>query len=178
MELQHASAVGSAASAQEAWKELQDAYQTKSVAKRLQLTRELTALAKHPTESVSAYVGRARDLRDRLVTTGSAVADDQLVMSILAGLPAEYRMIVTVLEGSGKIVQRDVIAKLLTFESSNLASVPEMAQGGQPERAFFSGRRQTPMAGGRGKKKKRRHPYLLVLWPAWARAGAVPQAAN
>ena len=47
---------------------------------------------------MSKYVARATNIRDQLVSAGHSVGDDEVVLSVLAGLPSEFDTMVTILE--------------------------------------------------------------------------------
>ena len=111
------STLDEAETAKAAWETLKKVYEARSNARKLQLKRELNALKKDAAETVTAYVTRAKDLRIQLASTGYEVKDEEVVLSLLAGLPTEYDMIVTVLESSdGKLVLNDLLPKLLPVE--------------------------------------------------------------
>jgi len=56
-------------------------------------------------------------LRDELAMLGNPVDDNTLALRVLAGLPADYGMLRTVLENKDtKLVMSDVTAKLLQVE--------------------------------------------------------------
>ena len=70
------------------------------MARRLQLKRTLNSLRKEPNEELSKYVARAKDIRDQLAAAGWSPDDQEVTLSILAGLPSEYDTLVTVLMAS------------------------------------------------------------------------------
>jgi hypothetical protein len=103
--------------AREAWDTLAKIYKAKSNAMKLQLKRELNALKKDAAEPLTMYVGRAKNLRDQLKAAGSDIKDEEVALSLLAGLPSEYETIVTVLEASdGKLDLDNMLSKLLPVE--------------------------------------------------------------
>ena len=111
------STLDEAETAKAAWDTLKKVYEASSNARKLQLKRELNTLKKDAAETVTAYVTRAKDLRNQLATTGYEVKDEEVVLSVLTGLPSEYETIVTILESSdGKLVLNDLLPKLLTVE--------------------------------------------------------------
>lgn len=113
----HLGTVRRAKSAKEAWDALAGVYQAKSNAKRLQLKRELNALVKGRGEPLTRYLTRATDIRDQLLAAGYEVKDEEIVMSLVAGLPKEFDNVVAVLEYSDKPLKLDeILAKLLLAE--------------------------------------------------------------
>lgn len=128
--------------AQEAWDLLESTFKSKSLAKRLQLKRELNSLQLVPSESLTKYVARAKTIRGQLVAAGYSVSDDEVVLCVLAGLPAPYDAAVTMLEGSDKALSVDeVLAKLLPVEQR----VAQADERSNEAKALFAGGR-----GGRG----------------------------
>ena len=86
-------------------------------------------------EPLTKYVGRATDLRDKLAAAGFEVKDEEVVLSILAGLPKEYETVVAVLELSDATLKLDdLLPKLLQAEQR----MPRGEKG--PEAAYFSRR--------------------------------------
>ena len=82
----------------EAWKQLESTFKSKSVARKLQLKRELQTLKMKGDESVTLYVTRARDIWQELKSTGEKITDQELAWSVLTGLPSSFDTLVTVLE--------------------------------------------------------------------------------
>ena len=68
-------------------------------------------------EGLTQYVARAKDIRDQLITAGYEVREDEVTLSVLAGLPKEYEMVITVLESSDEMPGLDeVLPKLMHVE--------------------------------------------------------------
>lgn len=103
--------------AREAWQQLESVYQAKSNARKLQLRKELTQLKKGGDEPLTKYVARAKDIQAQLLAAGHTVADQDLIFSVMAGLPSAYDTIVTVLEsGDGELALDHIVPKLLQVE--------------------------------------------------------------
>ena len=86
--------------AKQAWNVLEDTFKTKTKARRLQLVRDLHGLRKSPKETLAAYFGRVRLLRDHIVQAGEEVKEDHIVCALLAGLPEVFDMVVAILTSS------------------------------------------------------------------------------
>ena len=109
--------VSKAKTAKEAWAALAAVSKAKSNAKRLRLKGQLTALVKEGGEPLTKYVHRATDKQDQLLAADYKVSDEEVVMSVLAGLPKEYDTVVAVLELSDSaLMLDDLLAKLLQAE--------------------------------------------------------------
>ena len=136
----HLGTVANAKSAKEAWMSLENIYQAKSNARRLWLKRELNSLRKVANEPLTKYVARAVDIRSQLAAAGHDIKEDEVVMSVLAGLPAEYNVVVAVLETSNDALKLDdVLAKLLPVEQRAQAS-----EATSDSKAFFSSKPSKP----------------------------------
>lgn len=135
----HLTTIASCETAKQAWDALESVYQAKSVARRLQLKRALNSLRKQPDEELTKYVARAKDIRDQLAAAGWSPDDQEVTLSILAGLPSEYDTLVTVLEsGDVKLDPDSVLAKLLTVEQR---AASEKLAAGDSTSAYVSRQR-------------------------------------
>lgn len=94
----HLSTIDKCSTAKEAWETLASIYKAKSIAKVLQLKRELNSLKKETSEPITKYIARAKNIRDQLHAAGHKVDDEDVVLSALAGLPTEYNTLVSILE--------------------------------------------------------------------------------
>jgi len=113
----HLPAMCACANAKEAWETLEELYRTSSRAQILRLKQQLNSLSMDDSEQVTQYVSRAMGIRDQLVAAGSSVDEDDVVMAVLAGLPADYKMIATVLENAeDELTLSEVQAKLILTE--------------------------------------------------------------
>lgn len=113
----HLQQVMACSSAKEAWEMLKKVYEAKSNARKLMLRQELTQLKMGPAEPITKYVGRAKDIQNKLRATGYVVADQDLAFSVMAGLPPAFNMISTVLMNSEKELHLDdMLPKLLQAE--------------------------------------------------------------
>lgn len=117
---QHLSTVDAADNASEAWNALENIFQQRSTARRLKLKRQLNSLKKLPSESISKYVARAKELRSDLRKIGEDVSEDSLCCSVLSGLPTQYDTIVEILEALNQgLTLEDVVPKLINVEEKN-----------------------------------------------------------
>lgn len=114
----HLAALERCTTAKEAWNSLEATYQAKSNARKRQLRKELTQLKMGPTEPLSKYVARAKEIQNQLRATGYEVADQEVAWALLAGLPPAYDTVVTVLETSTDkdMSLDDILPKLMSVE--------------------------------------------------------------
>jgi hypothetical protein len=115
----HLSLVENAKTAKDAWDLLKDAFKARIKARRLQLSRELHALRKSPKESLTQYFGRVRRLHDELTQAGEKLDEDNVVCSLLAGLPDRYNMVAAILNSSASPLKLDdAFKQLLAVEQA------------------------------------------------------------
>uniref|UniRef100_A0A2N9FAD2 Uncharacterized protein n=1 Tax=Fagus sylvatica TaxID=28930 RepID=A0A2N9FAD2_FAGSY len=76
-------------SAQEVWKTLEQRFTSTSRANVLNLKIELHNLKKG-SESISSYLQKVKNTRDKLVAVGTLIDNEELLHIILKGLPREY----------------------------------------------------------------------------------------
>jgi len=113
----HPNTVTSVDTAKEAWDALKVMFEARDNAQLLRLMDELSSLKKGGDENIIKFASRAEMLRDELAMLGNPVDDNTLALRVLAGLPADYGMLRTVLENKDtKLVMSDVTAKLLQVE--------------------------------------------------------------
>jgi hypothetical protein len=97
---------------------LETLFNRKSAARRMQLRREMSSLAKDPSESMTAYVARASGIRREINASGTAFSEEELVEAMLAGLPREYGNTVEAISiGSITLTLDTVMPKLIDAES-------------------------------------------------------------
>lgn len=149
----HLTTVGKCETAKEAWDILQSTYKAKSNARRLQLRRDLNSLKKDPKEPLTKYIARAKEIWNDLLAIGHEVPATEVAWTVLAGLPKEYEMVVTVLETSSEeLTLEDILPKLLQVEQRSSGS-EAVAYSAQRERVF-----NKPVQGpvpGRNKEQRR-----------------------
>jgi len=103
--------------AHSAWQRLQEMYAQQSNAARLQLHEELTTLKKREDESISKYVARVRQIKDNLIAAGDNLSSEAVLMRMLAGLPADYGMVRTVITHAEQLpTLEEALPKLLVTE--------------------------------------------------------------
>jgi hypothetical protein len=86
--------------------------------RKLRLRRELHHSVMSGGESVQMYVARIRRICADLLAVGVTVSNDEVVSAPLAGLPAAYGMVVTVIESSEEgLTVAAVVTTLLNTEA-------------------------------------------------------------
>ncbi len=99
------------------WDKLEATFTAQNNARRLLLRQELNSLRKAPTESISEYVARAKELATTLEAVGHKPDPSEVTLSVLAGLPKEFSVLVTIV-GTLKEMQTldEVLPALLQTE--------------------------------------------------------------
>ncbi len=98
------------ATAKGLWDKLEATFTAQHNARRLLLRQELNSLKKAPTESIAEFVARAKELATNLEAVGHKPKDSEFSLSLLAGLPKEYSVLVTIL---GTLKQMQTLDELL-----------------------------------------------------------------
>ena len=112
----HLVTLNNCSTAKMAWELLKNTYEAKTNARKLLLRKEFIQL-KMGAETLTHYVGRAKDMRTQLQAAGQAVTEQELAIQVLAGLPPAYSMITTVLTASDTALSVDgMMPKLLQAE--------------------------------------------------------------
>ena len=129
-------------SASEAWSKLEEAYKTKSSARRLALRRELNNLKMASNEELTKYVARGRAIMNQLLAAGHEIEEEELVASLLAGLPKAYYSMVDVLQGGETELTLEAAMPKLQLVEQRLVESGETLLGGQDTgvNAYFAGR--------------------------------------
>jgi hypothetical protein len=141
VEDQYLSIIRQLDNAQEAWDALEAVFQQRSSASLLHLMRDLSKLKMEASESVSAYIGRARTLLNQLSAAGSDLEEGDIVPNVMSGLPAEYSMLVTVLENNDVApTLNDLLAKALVVEQKNKVGSGETFRATAFKAAVFGGK--------------------------------------
>lgn len=137
-------------SAKAAWEKLEALFQSKNNARKLQLRKELAQIRMAPTEPLTKYAARAKEIQDQLRAAGHEVSDQEVAWSVLAGLPSAFDMVVTVLETTDEDMTLDnILPKLLQAERQ---------QENKQER-FFTSMTETALAAKRYNKTARNGNY-------------------
>jgi len=125
----HLLTLASCETPKQAWDVLHSMYQASNVAKQMQLRKELNSLTKHATESLTLYVSGARGLWSSMSSAGIVVTERDVVMALLAGLPAEYETTVEVIMASGAdLMFAAVLPRLLVVEQRVLTKLNAESQ--------------------------------------------------
>lgn len=122
----HLQAIQVCGNAYAAWRMLQTTYRGASETRVLMLRRQLISLKKAPTESLTLYFARAEALAADLAAAGNSISGSELAYAVVAGLPTQYDVAVTVLKMSGQANSlRSLLQQLLPIEHQHAAEEAE-----------------------------------------------------
>jgi hypothetical protein len=121
-------------SAQAVWKTLEHRFTSTSRSNILNLKIELHNLKKG-TESVSLYLQKVKNTRDKLIAVGTLIDNEELLHIILKGLPREYGPFSSAIRTRNDPVSFEEIMVLLQTEEQ---SVIEMSDSGKEMNAAMA----------------------------------------
>lgn len=117
----HLNKLDGCTTAKEAWDRLKSAFHASTMAREVQLEREMAGLRKATGETIMAYAGRAKGIRVELAgVSEEQMTDRRAIVHLLAGIiEPEYEAIVTVLTNQhDPLTWEEVVARLLVAEAS------------------------------------------------------------
>ena len=103
------------------------------------LKLQLNSLKKEPSEDITQYVARAKELASHLDSIGHKVDESEVVLPILAGLPPEYSTLRTVI---GAREEEPTVDKLLPMLLGEEQTISTQQQSAVPIYSVQHGRKQ------------------------------------
>ncbi|OIT35369.1 hypothetical protein A4A49_59674, partial [Nicotiana attenuata] len=121
-----ASLIAHAATAKHAWEILQTTYANKSQSRIFSL-RDTLANLKRDSRSISKYVKDIKSISDDLASSGSPLANEELVIKILSGLGSEYKELSAAIRARDNPISfEELYDKLLAHEMFIKHSEPKL----------------------------------------------------
>ena len=111
--------------AQELWDKLEATFKAQNTARRLHLRRQLNNLKMEKAEPVTQYIARAKNLAGDLEGVGHKPEPTEVIEPVLAGLPEQYDVLVTVITASMEELDLDTILVKLLSEEQRINSRKE-----------------------------------------------------
>ena len=102
------------------WKKLQEQFQKKSWANKLNLRRKLYSLKLKESESIQLHVKAMMEIFQELAIIGDPMEEEDRVVHLLASLPKSYDMLVTALEASTDVPKLETVIERLVHEERKL----------------------------------------------------------
>ena len=119
------------------WKKLQDQFQKKTWANKLELRRKLYSLRLKDGESVQEHIKAMTEVFEALAVIGDPAAEEDRVMHLLASLPDSFNMLVTALEANSETVPKmEIVTERLLHKER------EKGTGDDGSKAFAAGRKR------------------------------------
>ena len=98
------------------WKKLENQYQKKIWANKLELRRKLFSLHLKEGESVQQHVKVMTEVFETLSVIGDSITEEDHVVHLLASLPEAYDMIMTAHESSPNVPVMETVIERLYHE--------------------------------------------------------------
>ena len=130
--------VYNAASAKAAWDALEALFQQRSVANQLNLTQELNNLTLQPGETITQLLARARIIWEQLKAAGIDKSEQEVALSVLSGLPADFNTLVTVLQNQSGPLTLGGIQKAVLTEQQRANKVGASTSTAASTKAFYT----------------------------------------
>ena len=148
IEVKHQTKIRHARTAEEAWETLRDYYNKTNLQNRVALTRRLHEFRMDEGGDMVSHLDRFDELVLSMEAVGDTMDDARQMTVLLSSLPAEYEMIVSIIENSMGVTMVDVKEKLLKEHKKKQQQ--EVSEG-----AFRVGRGGHKQDRGRGMRKQR-----------------------
>eukprot|EP00877_Chromochloris_zofingiensis_P014662 jgi/Chrzof1/944/Cz01g34200.t1 len=130
--------VYNAASAKAAWDALEALFQQRSVANQLNLTQELNNLTLQPGETITQLLARARIIWEQLKAAGIDKSEQEVALSVLSGLPADFNTLVPVLQNQSGPLTLGGIQKAVLTEQQRANKVGASTSTAASTKAFYT----------------------------------------
>ena len=98
------------------WKMLQDQFQKKTWANKLQLRRKLNSLRLNDRESVQKHIKVMTEIFESLAGIGDPVTEEDRIVHLLASLPESFHVLVTALEANPNVPEMETVTERLLHE--------------------------------------------------------------
>ena len=102
------------------WQKLDDQFQKKTWANKLELRRKLYSLRLKGGSSVQEHIKSMTEIFDALSVIGDPVSEEDRVVQLLASLPESYSMLVTALEANAEVPKMEHVTERLLHEEQKL----------------------------------------------------------
>ena len=100
-------------------------YETKTTNRILYLKSKILSIKMEENESVSAFISRIKDLKDKLGDIGESISSIDLVIVTLNGMLDEYQMFLTGISAREKAPTFDELAGILMQEEERRRSLKQ-----------------------------------------------------
>ena len=127
------------------WKKLEEQFQRKTWANKLQLRRKLFSLKLKESGSVNEHVKTMTEIFEELAVIGDPVSEEDRVVHLLASLPESFDMLVTALEAQSENVPKwELVTERLLHEELKLKEKGPPRTCVDGRKALVAGQTQRP----------------------------------
>ena len=112
--------IGSPENPVEVWTKLQDQFQKKSWANKLELQHKRYSLRLKVCDCVHSHIKAMTEVFSSLSVVGDPISDEDCVVYLLASLPESYSLLVTALEASTEVSKMELVTERLLHEERKL----------------------------------------------------------
>lgn len=98
------------------WKSLENMYRSQCIAHQSELRRNLLTIKNKESQSIQEFVNEICDIENRLAMSGYTLNSEDKRFALLEGLPDDYEMLKTVLEGDELQNFEAIVDRLLIRE--------------------------------------------------------------
>lgn len=109
--------------ANEIWTTLKDMYEIKNTSRTLFLRKKILSIKMEENESVSSFLSRIKEVKDKLSDIGQTVANDDLVTITMNGMADDYQMFITGLNEREKPPSFEELTGILLHEEEMRSSL-------------------------------------------------------
>lgn len=109
--------------ANEIWTTLKDMYEIKNTSRTLFLRKKILSIKMEENESVSSFLSRIKEVKDKLSDIGRTVENDDLVTITMNGMTDDYQMFITGLNAREKPPSFEELTGILLHEEERRSSL-------------------------------------------------------
>ena len=126
------------------WTKLEEQFQRRTWANKLQLRRKLFSLKLKEGGSINDHIKTMTEIFEELAVIGDTVSEEDRVVHLLASLPESFDVLVTALEAQSENVPKwELVTERLLHEETKLKEkAPQVRADGR--KALVAGNRSTP----------------------------------
>lgn len=123
----------------EVWSKLENQFQKKTWANKLELRRKLYSLRLKDGDSVQSHIKAMTEIFNSLSVVGDPISGEDQVVYLLASLPESYSMLVTALEANAEVPNMELVTERLLHEEIKLKGREEI--GARNDKVMTAGHR-------------------------------------
>ena len=107
------------------WSKIQDQFQKKSWANKLELRRKLYSMKLLDGESVDEHIKLMTEVFNEMSIIGEVIEEEDKVIHLLASLPDSFKMLVTAFESLAEVPTMETVTERLRHEERKMCNQPK-----------------------------------------------------